>query len=98
MSRALGGRVPAPVPRSLALASIAVAVLVGATLLVRLANPYGAPGPSPSGLIPMLWAIGALVVLVLTASWAPTLAWTAAIVGSTAAALAPRATCSTCAR
>ena len=74
--------------RSLGLASAATAALVGGSLLVRLANPFGAPDPSPSDLVPHLWGIGALVVLALTSSWAPTLAWGATIVGSSAAALA----------
>ncbi|MEW6225766.1 MAG: hypothetical protein AB1627_14175 [Chloroflexota bacterium] len=73
--------------RSLGLASAATAALVGGSLLVRLANPFGAPDPTPSDLVPHLWGIGALVVLVLTTSWAPTLAWGATIVGSSAAAL-----------
>lgn len=74
--------------RSLGLASAATAALVGGSLLVRLANPFGAPDPTPSDLVPHLWGIGALVVLVLTTGWAPTLAWGATLVGSTAAALA----------
>ena len=74
--------------RSLGLASAATAALVGGSLLVRLANPFGAPDPTPSDLVPHLWGIGALVVLVLTTSWAPTLAWGATIVGASAAALA----------
>jgi signal transduction histidine kinase len=73
--------------RSLGLASAATAALVGGSLLVRLANPFGAPDPTPSDLVPHLWGIGALVVLVLTTSWAPTLAWGATIVGSSAAAM-----------
>ena len=73
--------------RSLGLASAATAALVGGSLLVRLANPFGAPDPTPSDLVPHLWGIGALVVLVLTTSWAPTLAWGATIVGASAAAL-----------
>ena len=73
--------------RALGLATVAVAALVGGSLLVRLANPFGGPSPSPSDLVPHLWGIGALLVLVLTRSWAPTLAWSASLVGATAAAL-----------
>ena len=73
--------------RALGLASVASAALVGASLLVRLASPFGGPSPTPSDLVPHLWGIGALLVLVLTRSWAPTLAWSAGLVGSTAAAL-----------
>jgi signal transduction histidine kinase len=75
------------VTRALGLASIASGALVGASLLVRLANPFGSPPPTPSDLVPHLWAIGALLVLVLTRGWAPTLAWSASLVGATAAAL-----------
>ena len=73
--------------RALGLATVAVAALVGGSLLVRLANPFGGPSPTPSDLVPHLWGIGALLVLVLTRSWAPTLAWSASLVGATAAAL-----------
>ncbi len=73
--------------RALGLASVASAALVGGSLLVRLANPFGGPSPTPSDLVPHLWGIGALLVLVLTRSWAPTLAWSASLVGTTAAAL-----------
>ncbi len=73
--------------RALGLATVAAAALVGGSLLVRLANPFGGPSPSPSDLVPHLWGIGALLVLVLTRSWAPTLAWSASLVGATAAAL-----------
>ena len=73
--------------RSLGLASAAMAALVGGSLVVRLVNPFGAPDATPSDLVPHLWGIGALVVLVLTTSWAPTLAWGATVIGSSAAAL-----------
>ncbi len=73
--------------RALGLASVATAALVGGSLIVRLANPFGAPDPTPSDLVPHLWGIGALVVLALTRSWAPTLGWSATIVGTMAAAL-----------
>ncbi len=73
--------------RALGIASVATAMLVGASLLVRLANPFDAPPPTPSDLVPHLWGIGALVVLALTRSWAPTLAWSASLVGTTASSL-----------
>ncbi len=73
--------------RALGLASVATAALVGGSLIIRLANPFGAPDPTPSDLVPHLWGIGALVVLALTRSWAPTLGWSATIVGTMAAAL-----------
>ncbi len=73
--------------RALGLATVAVAALVGGSLLVRLANPFGGPSPTPSDLVPHLWGIGALLVLVLTRSWAPTLAWSASLVAATASAL-----------
>jgi signal transduction histidine kinase len=72
----------------LRLASIATGALVVGAVTVRVANPMAVPGPSVSAIIPLLWGIGALIVVVLTQSWAPTLAWAAAIVGSSAAALA----------
>ena len=73
--------------RALGLASVAAAALVGGSLLVRLANPFGGPSPTLSDLVPHLWGVGAILVLVLTRSWAPTLAWSASLVGATAAAL-----------
>jgi signal transduction histidine kinase len=75
------------VTRGLGLASAAAASLVGASLIVRLANPFGSPPPATSDLVPHLWGIGALLILVLTRSWAPTVAWSAGIVGATASAL-----------
>jgi signal transduction histidine kinase len=73
--------------RGLGLASVASAALIGTSLLVRLAEPFGAAPPTTSDLVPHLWAIGALLVLVLTRSWAPTLAWSACLVGASAASL-----------
>jgi len=73
--------------RALWLAVVATASLVGVALAVRILNPFGAPEPSVSDLVPHLWGIGALVVLLLTQAWAPTFAWCAAIVGSCASAL-----------
>ena len=57
------------------------------SLLLRLLNPFSAPDPTVSDLVPHLWGIGALVVIVLTRAWAPTIAWCAAVIGSTASAL-----------
>lgn len=73
--------------RALRLATAATAALVGLSLLVRLANPFGAPPPSVSDYVPHLWGIGALIILLLSQTWAPTLAWTASIVATTASAL-----------
>ncbi len=73
--------------RPLRLAAVATGALVAGAIVLRLANPYNLPGPSVSAVVPLLWAVGAFVVLLLTQAWAPTLAWIAAIVGSTAAAL-----------
>ena len=74
--------------RKLILAALATALLVSASMALRLVNPMNLPGPSVSALVPLLWGAGAVIVLVLTRSWAPAVAWGAAIVGSTAAALA----------
>ncbi|HEY6570128.1 MAG TPA: hypothetical protein VIZ22_07565 [Candidatus Limnocylindrales bacterium] len=74
--------------RPVRLAVVATGALVAGAIVLRLANPYHLPGPSVSAVVPLLWAAGALVVLLLTQAWAPTLGWIAAIVGSTAAALA----------
>jgi hypothetical protein len=63
----------------LRLASIATGALVVGAVTVRVANPMAVPGPSVSAIIPLLWAIGALIVVVLTQSWAPTLAWACAL-------------------
>ena len=74
--------------RPLRLAAVATGALVAGAIVLRLANPYHLPGPSVSAVVPLLWAAGALVVLLLTQAWAPTLAWIASVVASTAAALA----------
>ncbi len=74
--------------RSLRLATVATIALVVGALLLRIRDPFDAPPPQPSDLVPHLWAVGAIVVIVLTQSWAPTLAWCAAVVGSMASALA----------
>jgi len=75
------------VTRALRLASAATATVVIGSLLLRLADPFGAPPPEPSDLVPHLWGIGALVVLVLTSGWAPTIGWSASVIGSAASAL-----------
>ena len=67
--------------RSLRLATAATAALVGGSFLLRLLNPFGAPPADPSDLVPHLWGIGALLVVLLTHSWAPTIAWCANIIG-----------------
>ena len=73
--------------RALRLATAATAALVGGSLLLRLLNPFGAPVATPSDIVPHLWGIGALLVVLLTHSWAPTLAWCSLVIGSTASAL-----------
>jgi signal transduction histidine kinase len=73
--------------RALRLATAAAAALIGGSFLLRLVNPFASPPPDPSDLVPHLWGIGALLMVVLVHSWAPTLAWTATIVGSSASAL-----------
>jgi signal transduction histidine kinase len=73
--------------RALRLATAAAAALIGGSFLLRLLNPFSAPAPDPSDLVPHLWGIGALLTVVLVHSWAPTLAWTANIIGSAASAL-----------
>jgi signal transduction histidine kinase len=74
--------------RSLRLTSIGAVVLVASAIVLRIVDPAGLPGPSVSAIVPILWGLGALVILALTYSWAPTLAWAAVIVGSTVGALA----------
>jgi signal transduction histidine kinase len=75
------------VTRALRLASVAAAALVAGSLLLRVANPFGAPPPDPSDIIPHLWGIGALLLLVLTSGWAPTIGWSASVIAAAAAAL-----------
>jgi signal transduction histidine kinase len=74
--------------RSLRLAAVATIALAIGSLLLRIIDPFNGPPPEASDLVPHLWAVGAIVVIALTNSWAPTLAWCAAVVGSTASALA----------
>ncbi len=73
--------------RALRLATAAAAALIGGSLLLRLLNPFAAPAPDPSDLVPHLWGIAALLIVLLVHTWAPTLAWTANVIGSTASAL-----------
>src|SRR6188472_4357178 len=74
--------------RALRLATVATIALVVGALLLRVRDPFDAPPPQPSDLVPHLWAVGAIVVIVLTQSWAPTIAWCATVVGSMASGLA----------
>jgi signal transduction histidine kinase len=73
--------------RALRLATAAAAALIGGSLLLRLFNPFAAPPPDASDLVPHLWGVGALLIVLLVHAWAPTLAWTVIVVGSTASAL-----------
>jgi len=54
--------------RALRLASWAAAAVVGGLVALRLTDPFDLPGPSISAIVPILWAVGALVVLGLTHS------------------------------
>ena len=74
--------------RALRLATAATIALVIGSLALRILDPFGAPPPEPSDLVPHLWAVGAVLVIALTQSWAPTIAWCAAVIGSAASALA----------
>ena len=73
--------------RAFRLATAATVALVGGSLLLRFANPFAAPPPDPSDFVPHLWGIASLVVVALAQSWAPSLAWVALVVGSSASAL-----------
>ncbi|HEY3333878.1 MAG TPA: ATP-binding protein [Candidatus Limnocylindrales bacterium] len=70
------------------LATLTTAVLVASSLALRVVNPFVVPAPDASDWVPHLWALAALTVVALTHTWAPTLAWCALIIGSTASALA----------
>ncbi len=74
--------------RKLILVALATGILVIGSIALRLVNPLALPGPSVSAMVPLLWGAGAAIVLVLTRSWAPAVGWGAAVIGSTAAALA----------
>jgi hypothetical protein len=73
--------------RALRLAVSAAAALVTGSFLLRLVNPSGAPEPQASDLVPHLWGVGALLLVLLTHAWAPTLAWCSLVIGSAASAL-----------
>jgi signal transduction histidine kinase len=75
------------VTRALRLATAAVALLVAGSLLLRLVDPFHVPEMTASDLVPHLWGVGALLVVVLAQSWAPTIAWVALVIGSSASAL-----------
>jgi len=75
------------VPTALKLATATTGSLIAMSLALRVLNPFGVPAPDASDWVPHLWAIGALTVVALTHTWAPTVAWSALIVGATAAAL-----------
>ena len=74
------------VPRALKLAALTTGALIAMSLALRVLNPFGVPRPDVSDWVPHLWALGALTVVALTHTWAPTIAWSALIVGATAAA------------
>ncbi|HEX5829083.1 MAG TPA: hypothetical protein VFY23_16275 [Candidatus Limnocylindrales bacterium] len=73
--------------RALRLATLTGGILVAGSLALRVLNPFGVPAPDPSDWVPHLWALAGLAVLALTHAWAPTLAWSALIIGTTASAL-----------
>jgi signal transduction histidine kinase len=73
--------------RALRLAVLASGALVTVSFALRLVNPFGAPEPQASDMVPHLWGIGALLLVLLTHAWAPTLAWVALVIGSAASAL-----------
>jgi signal transduction histidine kinase len=83
----MGGREGPGVTRPLGLATVVVAVLVAGSLALRMLNPFAAPEATPSDLVPHLWGVAALVVVVLSQAWAPTLAWGSLVIGSAASAL-----------
>ena len=73
-------------PRAFKLAALTTGALIAMSLALRVLNPFGVPAPDVSDWVPHLWALGAFTVVALTHSWAPTIAWSALIVGATAAA------------
>ena len=68
-------------------ATATTAVLVAGSMALRVLNPFAAPAPDPSDWVPHLWGLGALVVVALTHTWAPTIAWVALVIGSAASGL-----------
>ena len=87
-ARGMGGGEGLRVTHAFRVAWVATTVLVVGSLLLRLVVPFGPRPPTPRTYVPHLWAIAALVVVALAQSWAPTLAWVALVVGSSASALA----------
>jgi signal transduction histidine kinase len=83
----MGSRATRVVSRAPSSAALASATLLSGSLLLRIASPPGTSELTPSSLVPQLWALGGIVVLALTHTWAPTLAWSATIISSTASAL-----------
>jgi signal transduction histidine kinase len=73
-------------PRAFKLAALTTGALIASSLALRVVNPFGVPPPDVSDWVPHLWAIAALTIVALTQTWAPTIAWSALIVGATAAA------------
>ena len=73
--------------RALGSAALVTGALFAGSLVLRLASPLGADAPTPSNLVPQLWALGGIVTLALTHAWAPTVAWSAVIISATASAL-----------
>jgi signal transduction histidine kinase len=88
VTRAATDDSPRPVSRAFALATLTTAILVASSLALRVLNPFGVPPPDPSDWVPHLWALGALLVVALTHTWAPTIAWSSLVIGSTASAFA----------
>ncbi len=84
----MGTRTAAGVTRPLRRVAAAAAVMVAVAIALRVVNPFGLPGPTVSALVPVLWGLGALVVLSLVHAWAPTFAWAAVIIAACAGALA----------
>jgi signal transduction histidine kinase len=76
------------VARALRLAAVTTAILMAGSLLLRVLNPFGAPPADASDWVPHLWAFGSLMLLALTNTWAPTLAWVALVIAASASALA----------
>jgi signal transduction histidine kinase len=74
------------VSRAFKLAALTTGALIALSLGLRVLNPFGVPAPDVSDWVPHLWALGALTVVALTHAWAPTIAWSALVVGATAAA------------
>jgi signal transduction histidine kinase len=74
------------VPRAFKLAALTTGALIALSLSLRVLDPFGVSSQEVSDWVPHLWAMGALTIVALTHTWAPTIAWSALIVGATAAA------------